>query len=95
MCRNRTASSLCILHLRLVQHLLAEIAAQILGRAEVHFSSPEQGRQLTLHARDPEKPRDLPWLKLNEQINIAVGAEIRPQRRAKDCQTPDVALSAE
>ena len=35
------------------------------------------------------------WLELNQNVDVAIGAKVGPQRRAKDRQAADVSLAAE
>jgi hypothetical protein len=81
----RISPSLRILHLCLVEHLLAEIAAQVLRCAQIYFPFSEQGRQFSFHASHPEKSGCATTLELDEHVDIALRPQIRSQRRTENC----------
>lgn len=90
----RTSSSLRILNLGLLQHILAEISAQILGRAKIHLATAEQCGQFTFHARDAEQARNVGGFGLYKDINVALGAQIGSQHGPEQGHTADVSLPA-
>ncbi|HEX5545587.1 MAG TPA: hypothetical protein VFX10_08830 [Nitrospira sp.] len=83
-----------ILNLGLLQHILAEISAQILGRAKIHFAAAEQGEQFTFHARDAEQARNVGGFELYKYINVALGTEIGPQHGPEKGHAADMSLPA-
>ena len=76
------ALSFDILHLGRVQHRLSEMAAQFLRHLEIHLVPAKQSRQAHLHACVREEPRDAAGRKLHQHVDVAVGPEVVPQRRA-------------
>src|SRR5207248_11569278 len=83
-CRYRTRSKSFILHGGRSKHLIAEVAAEILGCTQVHLSSQLFG-EFQLHPGDAEQTWRFTRLELNQNVNIAVGpeslSEDRPEQR--------------
>src|SRR5215212_5665500 len=75
MCRSRTSSSLRILHRSRIQHLLAEVPAQVLWRAQVYLPPPQHLRKLLLHPSKPEEARCVPFLEFDEHVYVTVRPE--------------------
>src|SRR3984893_3348467 len=71
-CCNRTRSRGFILHLGFAQHLIAKIAAQILGGAQIDPPSRQQGRQLLLDLREVKKARLGFGSEFDQQVDIGV-----------------------
>ena len=85
MSRSRALSS-DTLHLGRVQHRLSEMAAQFLRHLEVHLTPAKQGRQAHLQACISAQPRDATGRKLSQHVDVAVGPEVVPKRRAEHRQ---------
>src|SRR3990172_58576 len=95
MCCRRMLSSLYILNHCLIQNLLAEIRAQVRGRAQVYLPSPEQRREFALHAGHAEEAGCTTPLKLHQGVDVAIGTEIVAQRRAEHGQPANAMRAAE
>jgi hypothetical protein len=52
--------------------LVAEITAEIIRRAEIDFTSPEEARKLEFHGRQRDQSRDVSRLEINQQVNVTV-----------------------
>lgn len=76
MWRRRTSSCARILDFRPVQNILPEVGTQILGSAQIDFTPREQFRQFDFHAGDAQQPGNAFWFELDEQVDIAVWAEV-------------------
>jgi hypothetical protein len=72
MCSNRARADGGILHLGGSKHIVAEVAAQIFRRAEVHGSADDR-LDLELHARQRKESRRLLGLEFDQDIDIALG----------------------
>lgn len=66
-----------------------------LGRIQVHLAPAEQGRQAQLYGSECEQTRGTVRRKLHQHVDVAVGPEVVPQRRAEDGQLGDPVGSAE
>src|SRR5450756_237072 len=95
MSRSRWASSLRdILFLRILEDLVAEVAAELLGRAQIDAAT-EKLAELLLHARHREVADRGLGLELDQHVDVALGAEIVAKHRAEERQAPDAAAAAE
>ena len=94
MCGNRVSPLPYILNFRFFQYRVAEIAAQVLRRAEVDFATEHPG-QFQLHTGESNKTGDTVRLELDEDVDIAVWSEIGPQGRAEDGQPTNAMRPAE
>src|SRR5712691_8457783 len=82
MCRSTMASSCCVIqYLGLCQDGIPEIPAEKLRGIEVYLPSDKVG-QLRFHVKKCETWH-MAWLKLDEDINVTVRAEIIAQDRAE------------
>jgi hypothetical protein len=71
-------------------HLVAEIAAQVAGRAQIHWSSVQKRRQLSLNPSQADQAGLFPALKLDEKIDIALWSVGALEHRSKQRQAADV-----
>ena len=76
MSRSRKVSSLRdILFLRIREDLIAEVAAELLGRAQINSTAEQIGERL-LHARHREVTHRSLGLELDQHIDVAGGTEV-------------------
>src|SRR5579883_2707614 len=90
MWRRRTRSSFRIEHFGLLEDLLPEVTAQVLRRAQVHCASPQECREFTFQARNAQQSRNMARFELHQDIHVALGSEIFPQRGTEHRQPADV-----
>jgi len=81
LCRLTRSSCRDMKKPRFGQHLAAEERVQARGRVEVHAAAEHVG-ELRLHAERAE-PGSEPLFKLHQDVDVALGAEIAPKRRAE------------
>src|SRR5882724_2115060 len=82
MCRSPMASSCCVIqYLGLFQDGIPEIPAEKLRGIEVYLPSDDVG-QLHFHVKKCQTWH-MAWLKLDEDINVTIRAEIIAQDRAE------------
>src|SRR6516162_3461666 len=93
-CCSRTRSRGFILHLGLAQYLIAKIAAQILGGAQIHPPSPEQNGELLLDVGEIQKAGPRLGQKFDEQIDIAARPRITFQHRSEPREAADLTPAA-
>src|SRR6266446_1508840 len=94
-CCSRTRSRGFILDLGLAQHLVAKIAAEVLGGAYIHPPSCKQTRELLLDFREVEKARPGFVREFDQQVDIAVRSRRPLQRGAEQGQTADMPPAAQ
>jgi hypothetical protein len=68
---------------------------EILCCPQIHASSPNQRRELSLDPRNAEQARRPPRVKLDQQIHVTVGPGGPFQDRSEQRESPDVVLPAE
>jgi hypothetical protein len=82
------------LDLRLPQYILAEISAQILGRAKIDLAAAEQCGQFAFHARDAEQAGNVGGFELYKYIDVAVRTKIGSQHGPEKGHAADMSLPA-
>ncbi len=95
ICSTRIASSGRILNLGRPHDLVAEMAAEVLGRSEVDPSVAEHGREFGFHPGEPDEPRFLSRLELDQKVYIAVRTGRASECRAEQGEPADVMAPAE
>src|SRR5688572_8073186 len=86
MCCTRTSLSGRKLHLGSPQHLVAEVPAELLRRAQVNLAPSEQSREFCLEFREAEEARRPARLELDQQVDVALGTIRSPQHRPEQGQ---------
>src|SRR5437764_15397330 len=77
-------------HLCALQHFVTKIGAQIARGAQVNAPSAQERRQLKFDLRQAKQAGRLPWLKLDQEIHVALGPLAAFEHRAEQGQPPDV-----
>src|SRR5215467_4584796 len=90
----RTTSSVFKLDLCRRHDFIAEMATQILRRAQVGRPAAQQARELGFHARKAKQAGFMAGFELYEQVHVAVGPRDAFQGRAEQGETPDMMASA-
>src|SRR5262245_30248198 len=94
MCARQTRASCCgIDRLGLGQHSIAEVGTQEARSVEVHLPA-EDLAELFLNGEKGE-PRHVPWLELDQDVDVALGPEVLPQHRTEEGEPADVVLATE
>src|ERR1700740_1980041 len=94
MCLMRTLSSRFILNFRRADDLVSEIAAEILGGAQVDLPPSEQRRKLKFDFGHREQAWCRTRLEFHEQIDVAVEPVGSFQRGTEQGQPPDAVAPA-
>src|SRR5918999_190083 len=89
MCCSRTRSSFCILDTGGGEDFVAEIAAKLVGSAQIDLSTPEKFRKLSLHSTQIEQagPR-LVRMELDQKVDIAILPKPTLQSRTEQRESP-------
>src|SRR3954453_14104780 len=95
MWHRRTPSSGFILDLRRLHALVAEVAAQVFRRAQVHLPRAQQRRELQLDLGHGEQARLGVRLEPDQQVDVAVRPRAAVQHRAEQGQPADAVAPAE
>src|SRR5688572_25026764 len=75
------------------QHRVPKITTQAAGRMQVH-TPPQHPGQLFLQRHEAE-PRNVLWLELHKDVDVARRCEVVPQHRPKQRQPRDVVPAAQ
>ncbi len=95
MCQRRTVSSCCVMQRHGVsQHAVAEVWADGHRGQEIHLPAQDLP-QLAFHADEGDQTGYVSRLELHEQVDVALGPEVRSQHGPKDREPAGVVTSAE
>ena len=73
---------------------MPDVRAEVLPREQVN-GSPDEFRELTLHAADADQRHVAVGCELHEDVHVAVRAKILPEDRAEQPQAQNPMLTAE
>ena len=80
-----TSSGGGIQQARTCGHGIPDVAAQVAGRAEIDFPAEQLG-QLEFKTGQQEQTRDPSGLELDEEVDVAIWAQLATKRRAEEAQ---------
>ena len=91
--KRRTSASGSILYLCLGYDFVTEVSAKVLRCAQVDLASDDAG-QLDFYARHTDQSNRMPWLELNQNVDIAVLAEVVTKHGSEKRKLPDIVALA-
>ncbi|MCX7993726.1 MAG: hypothetical protein N2651_08675, partial [Fimbriimonadales bacterium] len=71
-----------------------EIAAQVARRSQIDFSPAEQLCEFPLQASNAQQARNMSFLELYQQIDVALGVKVAVKGRAEQREFSDMLLPA-
>lgn len=93
-CRRRTVSSGRIKRTRCRGDLVAEVAAEVLVGSQLDWA-PRVASKLQFHLGEVDETRNAARVELDEDVDIAGGAEVIAQHRAVQCEPADAMAGGE
>jgi hypothetical protein len=72
MCCSRIRSAFRILDTGCGEYFVAEIAAKLVGGAQINFPATKKFRKLSLHSSQIEETREIARLELHQEVDIAI-----------------------
>src|SRR5688572_22101828 len=88
MCCSLTRSSFRILDTGCGEYFVAEIAAKLVGRAQIDLSTTENSGKLSLHSGQIEEAGCLGRMELNEEVDVAILPKLALQGGTEEGESP-------
>src|SRR5262245_47622724 len=88
MCCSRTRSAFRILDTGCGEYFVPEIAAKLVGGAQINFPTTKKFRKLPLHPSQVQETRGLAGLELNQEVEVAILSKFTFQSRTEEGEFP-------
>src|SRR6266540_7359861 len=88
MCCSRTRSSFRILDTCCGEYFVAEIAAKLVGSAQIDLSTFKKRRKFPLHPSQIKETGGLVRMELNQQVDVAILPQLTLQSRTEEGEFP-------
>src|SRR6266511_2229138 len=88
MCCSRTRSSFRILDTCCGEYFVAEIAAKLVGSAQIDLSTFKKRRKFPLHPSQIKKAGRLVRMELNQEVDVAILPQLAFQSRTEEGEFP-------